>query len=252
MASFIPGIYHYCTGFCPACAFQQRCEVFAETSRLQRGKDLPDPASPHFDQYMRVHIVPVVESIDVLFKARWPSVPRLAGLTAEEQQELEARIAQWVNTHPLLLAYTNYQNRVHGFLKQETPLLELVRRLRHELRMGLISRDLLRNRMKTVQEALTQIYWNHELIKSKIHRALLGKHLVQQQLQSDLSDSNGTAKTALLAIRITMESWTIIYTSLPMLEDIALPVLSILERLVHQMQLTFPQAMSFKRPGFDD
>lgn len=252
MDQFIEGIYHYCNGFCPACNQQHRCAVYAETTKLQAGGVPPDPGSPLFDQYLRQVVLPIVFRVEGLFREAEPQLRASKGLSEEEVKELRCRIKHWVDTHVLIRRYTDYSNRVLGFLQEEVAVKQLHKVLEQQVSMGITDAETAREVMRQMQSAMAQIYWNHEFTRTKLRRALLGKQLERQGTALYPHDSDGSAKTALVAMEVTMHSWQQVYGLLPTLEDIALQALGQLEGIQAETKLHFPLAMTFKRPGFDD
>jgi len=65
-------------------------------------------------------------------------------------------------------------------------------------------------------------------------------------------DSDGSAKVALIGIDNSVRAWEVMLHHLPTQEGDILTILSLLENLRRQVETTFPDARSFKRPGFDD
>jgi hypothetical protein len=67
-----------------------------------------------------------------------------------------------------------------------------------------------------------------------------------------MSDNLGSAKIALIAINRSMEALSVIYPDMKEQEDEILQFLAQLSQIKKQLLATFPTAMEFKRPGFDD
>ena len=65
-------------------------------------------------------------------------------------------------------------------------------------------------------------------------------------------DSDGSTKIALIAIERSITAWAKLYELLPLSEDVALESLALLQQLQQKAKEEFPDAMQFKRPGFDD
>ena len=70
----------------------------------------------------------------------------------------------------------------------------------------------------------------------------------QTELQSD---ANGTAKIALIAIDRSLAAWSILYAEYTAQEDKTLSILLHLDRLRRSIEVVFPSALAFIRPGFD-
>jgi hypothetical protein len=98
-------------------------------------------------------------------------------------------------------------------------------------------------------DALEVIGWYSVFISAKVHRA----HFKLENLDDDLFNDNlGTAKIALIAITRSIEAFTFAYKHWPEKEDDILSFLSGLLKIKRMMLQEFPNAMEFKRPGFDE
>lgn len=87
-----------------------------------------------------------------------------------------------------------------------------------------------------------------------MQRALHGKIEGEswQQENGYQKDSDGSAKIAIIAIERSIGAWIRLYELMPSSEDVALKALSLLSQLKQKAIEEFPQALNFKRPGFDD
>ena len=104
-------------------------------------------------------------------------------------------------------------------------------------------------------DAWEVVQWYSFFISAKVHRAHLDleERLNEKEDEFDLmSDNLGSAKIALIAIDRSMESLSALYPEMKQQEDEILQFLAQLSQLKKQMLATFPAAMEFKRPGFDD
>jgi hypothetical protein len=89
-------------------------------------------------------------------------------------------------------------------------------------------------------------------IEAKLQRALHGKLDELEEKYDFPKDSDGSAKISIIAIERSMNAWLKLYEAMPSSEDVALHSLSILSQLKQKSLEEFPNAMQFKRPGFDD
>ena len=97
--------------------------------------------------------------------------------------------------------------------------------------------------------------WYSVFISAKVHRAHfdLDERLAEPEDEYDLmSDNLGSAKIALIAIERSIGALSAMYSAMPENEDDYLKFLAILSQIKKQMLETFPDAMDFKRPGFDN
>jgi hypothetical protein len=65
------------------------------------------------------------------------------------------------------------------------------------------------------------------------------------------SDSDGSAKIALIALDRSIGAWAVILHSNNLHGEGVLEIISFLDRLRQAVEGTFPGARSFVRPGFD-
>ncbi len=65
-------------------------------------------------------------------------------------------------------------------------------------------------------------------------------------------DSDGTAKIALIAIDRSTGAWATLMNAYPERRTMTLPILALLTRLRHDLEVEFPAAWAFIRPGFDE
>jgi hypothetical protein len=69
---------------------------------------------------------------------------------------------------------------------------------------------------------------------------------------ADRYDRNGSAKIALIGVSRSLAAFSFLYNQMTEQEDEILGFLADLSRIQRQLKRAFPNAMNFKRPGFDD
>jgi hypothetical protein len=99
-------------------------------------------------------------------------------------------------------------------------------------------------------EVLEVIYWYNFFIPSKISRALSGRLNVEPG--KNHVDSNGSAKTALVALDRSISAWSVLMEEMPANQDKILEILINLAEIRKQTEMTFPLGRKFIRPGFDE
>ena len=107
------------------------------------------------------------------------------------------------------------------------------------------------NLQVTFRDAVEVIHWYSLFIAVKIHRATLESFDFDDE-ETDRYDKNGSAKIALIAISRSLEAFAFLYNHLHELEDEVLGFLADLSKIQRMMKKNFPEAMKFKRPGFDE
>jgi hypothetical protein len=103
---------------------------------------------------------------------------------------------------------------------------------------------------KRFKDALEVIYFYNFFISAKIYRALLPRD--DYEAGEIQTDSNGSAKIALIAFDRLIAAWSVAMENMMEHEDEILKFLLSLADVRKQTELTFPQARKFVRPGFDD
>jgi hypothetical protein len=102
-------------------------------------------------------------------------------------------------------------------------------------------------------DCLEVIHWYFYQMEIKIRVALTCK---MEEDESEDSDEqrhyDGIIKVVLLSIEKTMHAWKMIGEILPGTENGSLDALAALHQLKIKIIEEFPDAMEFKRPGFDE
>jgi hypothetical protein len=109
-----------------------------------------------------------------------------------------------------------------------------------------------------VRDALAIVQWDLLLIGAKLHRALDGRdrRRTDPEDADDWDDDpiqtdwNGSAKVALLSIARSQDAWRTLQHAVP--GGTTGVVADTLARLRTAADREFPDAMRFKRPGFDE
>jgi hypothetical protein len=103
------------------------------------------------------------------------------------------------------------------------------------------------------EEAFEVIRWYQYFIGPKIGRAIKGKLEEEQgeRYEGFPSDSDGSAKIALIAIDRSIGAWTVISRYNHLYAKSVSGITSFLNLLRQAIEETFPRARSFVRPGFE-
>ena len=102
------------------------------------------------------------------------------------------------------------------------------------------------------EEAFEVIRWYQYFIAAKVMRAIRGKMEEEEEKWDEFaSDSDGSAKIALIAIDRSIGAWAVIPHYNHLYAGRVLEIISYLDRLRQAVEETFPHARSFIRPGFD-
>ena len=232
---FIPGIYNYCDRWCERCPQTLRCLSFSLSE-----KEFSDP-----------------ETHDIRNEAFWK---KLSGILGETLELLREAAEKWgvdldtldsmgniedmkakheaAENHLLCRAAKRYSEMVGDWLKErETLFFETAAAAREGV---------------DLDEAFEVIQWYQYFISAKIMRAVRGK--VEEEEEGDdefQSDSDGSAKIALIAIDRSIGAWAMLRHYDTHRDERVSNLIAFLDHLRQAVEKAFPRARSFIRPGFD-
>jgi hypothetical protein len=251
----ITGIYNYCDRWCERCTFTSRCSVFENELEAPQGtvnrdnKAFWERLSENFSKAREV-LQQAAEHYDIDLKA-----------IAQEANDIDLKqkiIRQESREHPLGEISFLYSKRSMDWLKRQPGMLDKLEEMKTELTMGVESIEAGKEKMAMIKDCLAIIKWYETFIHVKLMRALSGKvnsvdeQFVQIEDSPYGSDADGSAKIALIGIERSMNAWVKLFELLPQHEDEFLTVLGLLDKLKKLAVKEFPNAMKFRRPGFDD
>jgi hypothetical protein len=249
----IPGIHNYCDRWCERCAFGSRCQVYEnETGAFPEQKDMRNKAfwerlSENFSKAHRL-----LEQAATQYGVDLSSLAK----EVEHAQENEARIRRESQNHPLSKLSWNYSEASRNWLKSQPGMLKMLEELNEKITLGVESVDDAKTKTVVIKDCLAVIQWYQAFIHVKFIRAIMGKLEDESDPEagedSYQRDFNGSAKIGMIAIERSIQAWVKLYDLLPEREDDFLKLLAMLEKMNTMAQEEFPDAKSFKRPGFDD
>jgi hypothetical protein len=223
----IPGIYNYCDRWCERCAFTTKCLNYASS------KDEPETDGPELWDYLHN----VFEATMLMLEEMMEE----AGLDQEEIRNMESPEEPDPKNHPLYMKVHELSFSMHKWLEEYKP--------------GTVTGPDLEilpddEKSRRFKDALEVIYFYNFFISAKIFRALIPRN--DYEADEIQTDSNGSAKIALIAIDRLIAAWSLAMESMMDHEDEILKFLLNLADIRKQTENTFPMARIFVRPGFDD
>ncbi len=257
--NFIPGIYNYCDRWCERCTLTSRCMTFAAEQRFREGEDIDEVMNEMFwDELDRnvgdEHADPEAESIEIglgFDSDDDDDDDDLGGLFGEADfmEEMEKKQTE---KHPCITGGSKYFDLVHAWFQGAQHLEELSdEQFSQRANFGVPQADAASS-AATVRGMLEVITFYHMSIFAKLRRAVHGKSLDEVVGDDYPSDSDGSAKVALIGIDRSIAAWMTLQRCLPEQEDAAIRALLLLNKLRSVAERTFPNARLFVRPGFDD
>ncbi len=246
----ISGIHNWCDRWCEKCPFISRCTVGLQELELMKKED--KTPKPDFWKTIGEQLAKAIELIDELAKERGID---LYAIPKEEWDKIDKVSKQkWEEgeDHPISqtgLQYfkTSQQVLNAGFIKDQLAA-EI-----EKYDLGL--EEEARNSMRQIKNSVDIIKWYNFFIPPKCQR------LVMENMDRDFQDKefapeermyNGTAKITLIAIERSITAWGLLLELMPEHQDEIFSVLSLLQKLQRLIQMEFPDAMLFIRPGFDE
>jgi drug/metabolite transporter superfamily protein YnfA len=229
-STIIPGIHNYCDRWCERCAFVSRCTVGISEFEID-GPDM-DIKNKEFWEHM-----------SMVFQATWEMIAEGAQEMGIDLDESNFEYVKPVHhkTEAEKLA-EKYGLRLIKWLEKNEALFK------QKAETFLLINE---NQLVTFQDAIDVIRWYSLFIAVKIHRAHLTPYDFDDK-ETDRYDKNGSAKIALIGINRSLEAFSFLYNHMHEQEDEILGYLADLSHIQKLMLKTFPKAMEFKRPGFDD
>ncbi len=237
---FIPGIYNYCDRWCERCTLRHKCLTYAHEQEMK--EECNDPETNILDNEK------FWEQIQLSFEVTLDMISEDAkqfGINLEELPDVEE--PEYIESSVEKLS-REYGQAMWKWLNENKEIL-----------------DAKTNQLLTIYnhkepaekfaDAIEVVQWYCYYISAKVHRSHfdLNSRLQDDDDEFDLiSDNRGSAKMAIIAINRTIEALTVLYREMKNQEDEILGFLGQLSKIKKQMLTTFPTAMEFKRPGFDD
>ncbi len=236
----IPDIYMYCDRWCERCAFTSRCLQYRLESQEREGSEVLqnfDALNLQFWEEMGealVHAMHLIREIAVREGLESADLQKET-LDSEPPETFQHDARE----HPCASAALIYAGMVNEWfaVADELPDTE---------------ESLLTHPPPLLEEPIQVIRHYQYFIYPKIVRAVEGRLSGEAASTSEMeADGCGTAKVVLIAIDRSLAAWSLLYGEYPAEEDSTLSILLHLDRLRRSVEVVFPSARAFIRPGFD-
>lgn len=228
----IEGIHNYCDRWCEKCTHTKHCSVFL--IEQQNRFENQDINNKEFWENMSIMFQATFEMLAEIIEER--------GLDIEEIKEQAESPKLKINKTKLEKLATDYGMRVNDWLKNNNDLLT-----KKAERFLTIDEE----KVVSFSDALEVIQWYSFFIGAKVHRTNF-KSVLDNDDDFENEDRNGSAKIALIAIERSIEALSLLYKELQEKEDEILEFLIMLSKIKQNLEIKFPDAKKFKRPGFDE
>ncbi|WP_234736213.1 hypothetical protein [Tellurirhabdus bombi] len=243
-SELIPGIYNYCDSWCERCRFTQRCQSFT----LQ----YPDGV-PQQDMSAETLVKRLMEALQMTksyIEKNQSSLPQHAQTALESKAAGVYAINKDEQT-PIASLCDDYLKTTADWLKQENNLLhQSAQQQAFEVDLGIRSEAESLKLLNTLKDAWEVIKWYRTLIPVKVMSAL-------QMQRAPANDEvmalyfNGKAKLVLVSVDRSLQAWHTLLEQYPEKMDEVLDMMVLLDRIRRKMDVLFPTARTFVRPGLD-
>jgi hypothetical protein len=251
---FIEGIYNYCDRWCERCPFTSRCMLYS-----MEEEDRDDPAAHDINSEA------FWNKLAEIFKQTHEMIATMAAergidlesLDVEPAREEKNRRKARTKSNPLARSAEQYAKLVSEWFDREYPDSEQERDADPTLGdLPLVDFDA-QDRASNIRDAIEVIRWYQFQIAVKIMRGLMRDDPEEEEEQEEAeaalqSDSDGSAKVALIGTERSISAWERLRELLPEKTDSIMPMMLHLEQLRRATEQAFPKAQSFVRPGFDE
>jgi hypothetical protein len=225
---YIDSIFNYCDRWCERCAFTSKCRNY------EFGKDAPAPDGPELWEYLDNVLKAAMLMLDEMMKKMVIDPREIDKMELPEEFDPK--------DHPLYEKTYDLSSSMRDWLEQNKPGEIMIDDLE------IISAEKEKN--SRFYDAIEVIYFYNFFISAKIYRALIDSD--DPEPDEIQTDSNGSAKIALIALDRMIASWSIILENMMDREDKILKFLINLAEIRKQTEIIFPGARKFVRPGFDE
>jgi hypothetical protein len=224
---WIQGIHNYCDRWCERCDFTSQCRLFAAEATSNLLADDENEA-----------------------------LPGAAGILNDQQWEDRELSPEQANgfPHPLAEQAMEYSDLAEEWIVLNDDRLAGKQDEVEKLESLGAANKRTAAESELTDDAIEVICWYAPQIWVKLMRALSGRAMEgsQQLTEPSPSDSDGSAKVALIGMDRSLAAWRQLQLIFPEETDSFITLLLDLDRLRIQTEIEFPQARSFVRRGFDD
>jgi hypothetical protein len=232
---FIPGIYNYCDRWCERCPQTAHCLNFTISEEDSSDPESRDIRNEAFWKKLSGIFEETLELLKESAKEWGVDLDTLD--SADDMEKMKAR-EEAAENHLLCRAARKYAEMVKEWVdEKETLFFETAAAARDGV---------------DLDEAVEVIQWYQYFIAAKIMRAVRGRVDEEEERDDEFpSDSDGSAKIALIAMDRSIAAWAMIRHYDTRGAEKVIDLITFLDGVRQAVEKTFPKARSFVRPGFE-
>lgn len=246
---YIPGIYNYCDRWCERCQFTSRCLncdlVEKHFGDLQENDEINEAFWQRFSEMLQntlsmvremakeagidIDAIDIDESEDDSEGMKRDSLPDLISHTSKNYA---TSVEDWFNSNDSLFYEKEDEiNRIHIISSAHNPAKEAA----------------------DINDATQVIRWYQYQIHVKLKRAISSAAEEASMDYDDFpKDSDGSAKVALMGIDRSISAWNMLLLYFAGQKEQIINFIALLENIKNRVEIRFPCARDFVRPGFDE
>jgi hypothetical protein len=249
----IVGIYNYCDRWCERCNFTSRCAVYENEDGLTpEEKNINNKA---FWDKIGNSFADAIMQMKKMAEERGITLPTEDDAEMKEYMANEEKKRQEMEEHPLIKYCNEYMMQARALLKNSEALNQNSETLLQLVELGV--KDINETKKEVIQlnEYVEIVQWYLFQIQVKFMRAFSTIDETdddEEYAETYASDSNGSAKVALIATDRCIMAWQHIMQLLPDAQDDIIPLLALLQKIRTLGEHTFPNARAFVRVGLDE
>lgn len=228
----IPGIHNYCDRWCERCTHTSKCSVFKIEQKMSLSNEELDVKNDQFWKSLST----IFEAIKEMLQEKMTELD--IDMETVKKDKNSNYITEPLDTEMVQVS-RNYTMEVAKWLDQHRDKI---------LENFELQQNINENNALIIADAVEVIQHYFMMVATKTYRA----SLVFNDPDDDTDDSRGSAKVTIILIDRSIAAWSTLLNYFPSFEDDILQFLKILSKVKRLLLSSFPTAMEFRRPGFDE
>ncbi|PKL51042.1 MAG: hypothetical protein CVV39_00415 [Planctomycetes bacterium HGW-Planctomycetes-1] len=246
---FISGIYNYCDRWCERCEFTSRCMNYAmceDKFDTPKSRDMNNKV--FWDKMQGIFSV----TIEMAKEAAGKMGIDLNSIDFEEAEKHEKQVHEFSKNQPYSKIAFEYIDMVKRWFDSNEKLLEeKAQELLTHFEAEIPGTKPVDEAIK-IKDCLEIVRWYQHQIYVKLCRAASGTIRGElEEIEYCQEDADGSAKVAIIGIERSISAWGGLLDHFPQQEQEVLNILVKLKTLLKLVEISFPNARAFVRPGFD-
>jgi hypothetical protein len=244
---YIPGIYNYCDRWCERCTFTSRCLNYSMGEESPDDLDGKDMRNEKFWQQLTEMFQITMEMIHDMAEEAGIDLDAIDDNDEDERAAIKNKtdsdLLSHISKNYIKLVDEWFENNAYLFYEKEKEM--------NSIRL-ISSKENPEKVVAEIKDVIDVISWYHYQIHVKIRRAIQSGYQEESEDDDFPKDSDGSAKVALIGIDRSISAWRVLLAHFSEQKKDISPMIESLENLRKRVEMRFPRARDFVRPGFDE